>query len=109
VDGLVGGFYRWSYPKSMEDSMSWYSWLESSVAVVENPTATHHVKVSRTITDNVATFRMWVDDVEVTFDVLSSKWAEMTSKYTGAYILWVGGEYASAQITNFRFESNLNK
>lgn len=109
VDGLVGGFYSWSYPKSMEDSMSWYSWLESSVAVVENPTATHHVKVSRTIVDNVATFRMWVDDVEVTFDVLSSKWAEMTSKYTGAYILWVGGEYASAQITNFRFESNLNK
>lgn len=109
VQGLVGGFYSWNYPQSMEVSTSWYSWLESSVAVVENPTATHHVKVSRTIVNNVATFRMWVDNVEVNFDVKSSQWTNMTSKYTGAYILWIGGEYASAQITNLRFASNLNK
>lgn len=109
VDGLVGGFLSWNYQKSMEDSTSWYSWLESSKAVVENIQATHHVKITRTITDNVATFRMWIDNEEVEFDTKSSKWAEMTSKYTGAYILWIGGEYASTQITNLKFSSNLNK
>lgn len=109
VDGIVGGFLSWNYQKSMEDSTSWYSWLESSKPVFDNTQATHHVKISRTITNNIATFRMWIDDKEVEFDTKSSKWAEMTSKYTGAYILWIGGEYASAQITNFRFSSNLNK
>lgn len=109
VEGLVGGFYSWNYPKSMEDSTSWYSWLESSKAVVEDAQATHHVKITRTISNNVATFRMWIDNEEVEFDTKSSKWVDMTSKYTGAYILWVGGEYTSAGITNFKFSSNLNK
>ena len=109
IDGVVGGFYSWNYQKSMEDSTSWYSWLESSAAVYENPQATHHVKITRTIVDNVATFRMWIDSEEVVFDTKSSKWVDMTSKYTGAYILWIGGEYTSTQITNFRFSSNLNK
>lgn len=109
VDGVVGGFLSWNYQKSMEDSTSWYSWLESSNAVYGDTQNTHHVKLTRTIENNVATFRMWVDNVEVEFDTKSSKWAEMTSMYTGAYILWVGGEYTSAQVTNFRFQSNLKK
>lgn len=109
LDGLTAGFYNWAYPKSFEDASGWYYWLESSKTVIADSTATHHVKVTRTIENNKSTFRMWIDNEEITFDVRSSQWDSMTVKYTGAYILWIGGEYSSAQITNFRFESNLNK
>lgn len=109
LDGLTAGFYNWAYPKSFEDSSGWYYWLESSTPVIENLTETHRVKVTRTIENNKSTFRMWIDDEEIIFDIKSSRWESMTVKYTGAYILWIGGEYSSAQITNFRFESNLNK
>ncbi len=109
IEGIVGGFLNWNYQKSMEDSSAVNYWLESSKAVYENTRVTHHVKITRTITNNIATFRMWIDDTEVEFDTKSSQWVDMTSKYTGAYILWIGGEYASAQVTNFKFSSNLNK
>ncbi len=109
IDGLVAGFYNWSYQKSFDDNSGWYYWLETSSAVVSNPTEKHHIKISRTIVDNKSTFQMWVDGTEMSFDTKSSKYDTMTSKYTGAYILWIGGEYASCQVTNLRFESNLNK
>lgn len=109
LDGLTAGFYNWAYPKSFEDSSGWYYWMESSTAVAPDANGTHHVKITRTIENNKSTFRMWIDDVEITFDTKSSQWDSMTTKYTGAYILWIGGEYSSGQITNFRFESNLNK
>ena len=67
------------------------------------------VMITRTIENNIATFRMWVDGEEVTFDVLSSKYNTMTCKYTGAYVLWIGGEYASGSITNLVIQSNQNK
>lgn len=107
--GLVARYGSWNYVQEMSAPTSHYFWSESSAVVVENPLDTHHVKITRTIENNIATFRMWVDGVEVTFDVLSSKYNTMTCKYTGAYVLWLGGEYASGAITNLVIQSNQGK
>ncbi len=109
INGFVGGLYSWAYPKSMEDSTGWYSWIESSAKVADDNAAKHHVKVTRTIVDNVSYFKMYVDGVEVKFEKANNKWTDNTNKYTGAYILWVGGEYASAEVTNFVIRSNIDK
>lgn len=102
----VAGLYSWNYQVSFNDPTAPYYWLEST-APVENPGGSHHIKVTRTIVDNVATFRMFIDGNEVVFDKLNNQWAETTSKYTGAYILWIAGEYASGQISNLQIRSNL--
>ena len=91
---------------SFENPAAPYYWLESTSAV-ENPSGKHHIKVTRTIVDNIATFRMFIDGTEVVFDKLNNQWATMTSKYTGAYILWIAGEYASGQISNLQIRSGL--
>lgn len=109
TEGFVGALYSWAYTKSMEDSTSWYSWLESSTKVADDDNQKHHIKITRTITDNLSYFEMYVDNVKVNFDKANSKWTNNTSKYTGAYILWVGTEYASAQVTDFTFKSNIAK
>lgn len=107
--GLVARYLSWNYVQEMATPTSNYYWSESSAVVAENPLDTHHVKITRTIENNVATFRMWVDGVEVTFDVLSSKYNTMTCKYTGAYVLWIGGEYASGSVSNLVIQSNQGK
>ena len=65
--------------------------------------------VTRTIENNISTFKMFVDETEVNFDLKSSKFEGMTSKYTGAYILWIAGEYASGEVNNLTFKSAINK
>jgi hypothetical protein len=105
VNGLAG-MYSWNYNYSFEDARAPYYWLESSNPIA-NPSGAHHVKITRTIVDNKAVFKMFIDGNEVVFDELNNQWAEMTSKYTGAYILWVAGEYASGQIKNLQISSNL--
>ena len=102
----IAGMYSWNYQRAFEDPAAPYYWLESTKAVAD-PSATHHIKVTRTIVDNVATFRMFIDGEEVVFDKLNNQWAEMTSKYTGAYTLWIAGEYASGQVTNLQIRSGL--
>lgn len=102
----IAGMYSWNYQRSFEDPEAPYYWLESTSAI-ENPSGTHHVKVTRTIVDNVATFKMFIDGNEIAFDKTNNQWATMTSKYTGAYILWIGGEYASGQVKNLQIKSNL--
>ncbi len=107
-DGAQGiaGMYSWNYQVTFDSPSAPYYWLEST-APVENPGGSHHIKVTRTIEDNIATFRMYIDGNEVVFDKLNNQWAEMTSRYTGAYTLWLAGEYASGQITNLQIRSNL--
>ncbi len=105
--GLIARYASWNYVLEMSDPNSNYYWLESSKTQVEDPSATHHIKLTRTIVNNIATFQMWVDGEEVDFDVKSSKYNDMTSKYTGAYLLWFGGEYASGQITNLQIQTNI--
>jgi hypothetical protein len=107
--GLVARYGSWNYVQEMSAPTSHYFWSESSAVVAENPLDTHHIKLTRTIENNIATFRLWVDGEEVTFDVLSSKYNTMTCKYTGAYVLWIGGEYASGSITNLVIQSNQGK
>lgn len=102
----VAGMYSWNYQKSFDDPAAHYYWLESTAAV-DNPGGKHHIKVTRTIENNIATFRMYIDGNEVVFDKLNNQWAEMTSKYTGAYVLWIAGEYASGQISNLQIKSGL--
>ncbi len=105
--GLVARYASWNYVLEMADPNSNYYWLESSKTQVEDASATHHVKITRTVENNISTFHMWVDGEEVEFDVKSSKYNDMTSKYTGAYLLWFGGEFASGQITNLQIQSNI--
>lgn len=105
ANGLAG-MYSWNYTLSFEDARAPYYWLESTNPVAD-PSGAHHVKISRTIVDNKAVFKMFIDSQEVVFDKLNNQWAEMTSKYTGAYILWIAGEYASGQIENLQINSNL--
>ena len=102
----IAGMYSWNYQLSFDDPAAPYYWLESTSAI-ENPSGTHNVKVTRTIVDNVATFKMFIDGNEIVFDKANNQWATMTSKYTGAYILWLGGEYASGQVKNLQIKSNL--
>lgn len=102
----IAGMYSWNYQVSFDNPAAPYYWLESTAAV-ENPGGSHHIKVTRTIVDNVATFRMYIDGNEVVFDQKNNQWAEMTSKYTGAYTLWIAGEYASGQISNLQIRSDL--
>lgn len=102
---ILAGYASWNYQLSMDDPNSMYHWLETSKAVHEDDGQTHHIKITRTIIDNVSYFKMWVDGVECDFDVKSNKNYSMKSKYTGAYLIWVGGEYTSADITNFKFKS----
>lgn len=107
--GFVARYGSWNYVQDMGSPSSHYFWSESSASVFDNAADTHHIKITRTIENNIATFRMWVDGVEVDFDVLSSKYNTMTCKYTGAYVLWIGGEYASGSVTNLVIQSNQNK
>ena len=50
---------------------------------------------------------MEVDGNPVEFDVKSNQYAEMTSRYTGAYLLWVCGEYTSGTVSSLAFTSGL--
>ncbi len=109
VNGFVARYLSWNYVLEMSDPNASYYWSESSKPAFENAAETHHIKLTRTIENNIATFRMWVDGEEVVFDKLSSKYNTMTCKYTGAYVLWIGGEYASGQISNLVIESGVSK
>ena len=102
-------YNSWNYTMSYDNENSSYYYLESSTQLFENPKTSHHVKVTRTIENNISTFKMFVDETEVNFDLKSSKFEGMTSKYTGAYILWIAGEYASGEVNNLTFKSAINK
>ncbi len=104
----VARFVSWNYQLSMDDDNAPYSYLESSASVLEDETQSHHIKITRTIENNVSYFHMYVDGNEVSFDVKSSKNVTLSSRYTGAYLIWVGGEYTSLAISNFKFSSGLN-
>ena len=106
-DNIVSRFASWNYVLSMDDPSAVMSYLETSATAFENPSETHHIKITRTINNNQSTFQMWVDDNECNFDVKSTQYVTMNSRYTGAYLIWVGGEYTSGAISNFTFSSTL--
>lgn len=104
---IVSRFASWNHVLSMDDPAAVNSYLETSATAFDNPVATHHIKITRTVENNLSTFRMWVDGNECNFDVKSSQYVTMDSRYTGAYLIWVGGEYTSGAISNFTFSSKV--
>lgn len=107
--GSVAGFYSWDQIKSFEDESAWVSYLETSSDVFSDPNAKHHIKLTRAVSDNKAIFKLFIDGTEVDMDDKSSPFVDMTSNYTGAYILWIAGEYAACQVTDLTFLSNIDK
>ena len=106
-ESIVGRFATWNYVVPMEDPSSILSYQETSAAAIENPLDTVHIKISRTIVNNISNFAVEVDGKPLTYDVKSNSSLQMTSRYTGAYVIWVGAEYSSAAISNFEFTSSL--
>ena len=76
---------------------------------MSNPNGPVHIKITRTIDENnKSNFKLYVDGNEVEFDVKSTSTVLPQERYTGAYLIWVGGEYTSGQVTNFVFR-NVNQ
>lgn len=109
VQGYVAGMYSWDYRKSFSNNEGWISWMETSSSVVTDTTAKHHVKITRTINNNVATFKLFIDGNEINLDEKSTSFVDMTCNYTGAYILWIGAEYSAAQITDLIFSFDIGE
>ncbi len=104
--GTVARFAEWTYQMSMDDEGAVSKYLETSNAVVDDPLASNHVKITRTIENSRSYFHMYVNDVECVFDVKSYPDDELNNRYTNAYLIWIGGEYSSSVIENFTFTSN---
>lgn len=105
-DGIYARFQSWDFVKSMEDPTAVIKYAENSVNLKTDPLAKSVVTITRTIVDQKATFAMNVDGVDVLFDVGSMATVEASVYYTGAYLLWIGGEYSSSHVSNFVFTSN---
>lgn len=103
----VARYVSWNYQLSMDDDRAPYSYLETSASVFDDLESKHHVKIARNIEDNISYFHMYIDGKECDFDVKSSKNVKATSPYTGAYLIWVGGEYTSGSISDFTFTSGV--
>ena len=104
--GTVARYAEWNYQQSMDSAGAVSKYLETSSPVIADPLATNHVKITRTIQNARSYFRMYVNDVECAFDVKSYADDEMNTRYTNAYLIWVGGEYSSSIINNFTFTMN---
>lgn len=105
-NALIGRFTKWYYPVSMENPNSIRDWFETSEIVKSDPLAKSTVKITRTIENDIAYFKLFVDGVEYTFDLGAKGEANGAySTYTGAYLIWVAGEYASCKVSNFVFRS----
>ena len=104
--GTIARFAEWNYQQSMDDPSSVSKYLETSNAVISDPLATNHIKITRTIENSRSYFHMYVNGVECDFDVKSYADDELNSRYTNAYLIWVAGEYSSSIVNNFTFTMN---
>ena len=105
---IVARYASWNYQKSMDDATSISKYLESSQSVMTNPNDTIHFKLSRRINENNrSVFTIYVDGKEVNLDVKSTSTVTSEERYTGAYLIWVGGEYTSCAVSNFVFKTNI--
>ena len=103
---IIGRYASWNYQKSMDDASSINKYLESSNAVMSDANSKIHVKITRTIDENnKSNFALYVDNNLVDLDVKSTATVTPQERYTGAYLIWVGGEYTSGQIENFVFRN----
>ncbi len=108
---IIGRFCKWDYTQSMEMSSSIKEWFETSQGVMAKDGEKHHIKITRTLDmDNEwAYFRLWVDGTEYTFDLNhnNTEGISARSRYMGAYLVWVAGEYSSSHVSNFVLRSNI--
>lgn len=102
---IFARFQSWDFVKSMEDSTAVIKYAESTTPVKDDPLAKSTVSIKRIIDEQKATFVVTIDEVEVIFDVGSSLNAEASVYYTGAYLMWIGGEYSSSNVSNFIFKT----
>lgn len=105
---IVARYASWNYQKSMDDPAAPSKYLESTKPVVNDGIAQNHVKITRTIDENnKSNFKMFVNNQEVEFDYKSTPTVLTQERYTGAYLIWIGGEYTSGSISNFVIRSNI--
>lgn len=104
---VIGRYFQWEYPKSADGSPI-ANWYETSQPVLTDAAAKHHVRITRTVDAEaqISYFRMFIDGEEYVLDT-GKKGGGGLSNYIGSYILWISGEYASAHVTNFRYESDV--
>lgn len=105
---IIGRYTRWDYTQDFSSSQAIKEWFETTEIVKADSQSKSHVKISRTIDGDYAYYHLFVDGVEYNFD-LSSKGegARFRSTYTGAYLIWVAGEYSTSHVSNFVINSNI--
>ena len=104
--GTIARYAEWNYQQSMDSPGAVSTYLETSKKAVDDPLATNHVKIVRTIQNSRSYFTMYVNGVECDFDVKQYEDDALVTRYTNAYLIWVGGEYSSSIISNFTFTMN---
>lgn len=104
--GVKARLQSWAYTTSPDDATGWRYWSESSVNVKADLATSSHIKLTRTVdlASGNSNFSLLVDGKEVAFDLGS---ASTTIDYTGTYLIYVGGEYAGAHISNFVYSSKI--
>ena len=69
------------------------------------------IKIVREINEEeeYAYFKLFIDGVEYPFDMNSQnkEGINARTRYMGAYVLWIGTEYATAHVSNFVLRSNI--
>ncbi|MDE6401588.1 MAG: Ig-like domain-containing protein, partial [Clostridiales bacterium] len=105
---IMGRFFTWDFPTGMEGSTI-KTWNETTQPVLTDLNAKHHIKITRTVDEDInkAYFRLYVDGVEYAFDI-GKKGESATAEvdYIGSYVIWVAGEYSSFHISDFTFDSD---
>jgi len=105
-EAIVGRFQSWDYTKSMNDPTGMIKYAESSETVKTNAFTKSTITIKRVIIDQKAIFEMKVDGVPVEFDIGSAANVEAAVYYTGAYLIWIGGEYTSVSVSDFVYTSH---
>ncbi len=100
-NSIVARFQSWDYTKSLETPSGIIKFAESVDELKANPATKSHVIIRRVIDGEKANFTVTVDDLNAVFTL----GVEPFVYYTGAYLIWVGGEYAAFEVSNFEYRS----
>lgn len=105
---IIGRYTKWNYQSVFSNSQSHAKWYETTQCVKADASAKSHVKIVREIDGEYTYFHLYVDNVEYTFDLTGLGSASgIKVGYTGAYLLWVAGEYATCHVSNFVYKSDI--
>lgn len=108
---IISNFTQWDWTQTYEDPNNHKSWFETTSSVMPKDDERHHVKIVREINEEeeYAYFKLFIDGVEYPFDMNSQnkEGINARTRYMGAYVLWIGTEYATAHVSNFVLRSNI--